>query len=691
MVIFTINTWSVGGIALGAILTVSLQFLSQNSVQDLAIPVVMAVLSGSSLVWRDKEGWNSFVLFASCTCLFLELGAQLSLFASHYYNASWTRCIETLLNGREILKVWLLRHGQNIYPGSQDYHFLATLYTPVYYVVCAALLMVVDNPVSSTTAVSFLSLLGLSIVIAIWIRKETGSFWLAVAVAGLFLIHPTIRYAGKYARPDFLAWMLVLLGAYLFLAPGQERVGRVQVLLGCLALCLGPLTKQQTLPILLACITVFMFRHPLWKRCLFLAGFGLAAAGVALVVLQVLTGGNFLTHAVLYPAALARDGAITDWGSLLSKFKSFASRETVLLGLYGIAILHGAWRRRLHEIDWLIVVQMPFLAQLVITWGADANYWWGMLVLLYLRVGVFLGSVIKIRYLGASVATVLLIFCPPCPSFLLWNQTPVASQTYQDDLVMAKAVAAAGPGDILINSEASPPVLPLDYSLRLHFFDALELKYFELTKFWRFSESIMNKDIAEKRFATIVVGRTFINPAIPNHIRNYYQTESALENYSIFKPRLGNTVVYSVPTDQVVTAPHLSVQLSIVDGVDVGSGFGGFFISKNQSAEFGKVTFVLQSEESMASVRVAMFAKVAHFGVGNSVLCEWSKDGTSYVPFLDYAGLPNDMNLSLFDTRVEAEFAPRVQRVFIRVTLNGSAQLWFNKDFPIAFMGYSGN
>lgn len=691
MVIFKKYTWSVAGMVFGAILTVSIQFLPQNFVQELAIPVAMAVLAGTSLIWRHKENWNSFVLFASCTCLFLELGAQLALFASHYYNASWTRCVDTVINGREILKVWLLRHGQNIYPGSQDYPFLATLYTPVYYVVCAALLMVVGNPVLSTTAVSFLSLLGLSIVIALWIRKETGCFWLAVAVAGLFLIHPTIRYAGQFSRPDFLAWMLVLLGACLFLAPGQQRVGRAQVVLGCLALCLGPLSKQQTLPILLACITVCMFRHTLWRRCLYLACFGLSAAGVAFVVLQVLTGGNFLTHCVLYPAALARDGLITDWGSLLPKFKDFASREAVLLGLYGIAILHGAWRRRLHEIDWLIVVQMPFLAQLVITWGADANYWWGMLVLLYLRVGIFLGSVVKIRYLGASVATVLLVFCPPFPPFSLWNQAPAASQTYQDDLVMAKAVAAAGPSDILINSEASPPVLPLDYSLRLHFFDALELKFFELTKFWRFSESKMNKDITEKRFATIVVSHTFINPAIPNHIRNYYQTENVLENYSIFKPRHGNTVVYSVPTDQVVTAPHLSVHLSNVDGVDVGSGFGGFFISKNQNAEFGKVTFVVQGEESMASVRMALFAKVAHFGVGNSVLCEWSKDGTSYVPFLDYAGLPNDMNLSLFDTRVEAEFAPRVQRVFIRLTLNGSAQLWFNKDFPIAFMGYSGS
>ena len=82
---------------------------------------------------------------------------------------------------------------------------------------------------------------------------------------------------------------------------------------------------------------------------------------------------------------------------------------------------------------------------------------------------------------------------------------------------------------------------------------------------------------------------------------------------------------------------------------------------------------------------MVLYPKVAHLGSGDRLLVEWSLDGRSYTPFLEYRGAPGDMDTGLFEPRQEAAFLPNTSKIFIRFVFQGSAQLWFNAHDPMLF------
>ncbi|MBI4805876.1 MAG: hypothetical protein HY795_11645 [Desulfovibrio sp.] len=592
-----------------------------------------------------------------------------------------------MISGREILKIWLLRHGQNIYPELRDFPFLVTLYTPGYYLVCAAWLVATGNPALSASSVSFLSLIALCMAMGVWLRRETDRPWLALVTVGLFLVNPYIINTGLLARPDFSAWSLAILGTYLFLAPGREKPSQLQILAGCLVLCLGPFFKQQTLPIVLACATVCVFKPHLWKRCLGLAGMGLALGLASLAVLQLGTDGNFLTHSFLYPIKLAGDVSITNWSNAAERILEFTRQQFILLGLYGAALLYGFAQRRLHVLDWLILIHTPFLLKLVMTWGAASNYWWGMLALLFLRVGIFMGEVTNKLPVGPSIALVgLLALCPQSLAPSSWGAAFSARVPASDGLRLAEAIQRIDQGEVLINAEASPPLLSKDFTQRFQFFDSIETQFFEAVGLWRFIDSKMYRDISNKRFAAVVLGKTFMNHAIPLSILNYYHVDQTIGPYTLYKPLPGSTILYSVPTDQTVYSPPLTLRLTEIDGVYVKQSFNAFSISKTEEANLGYVVFTLDGLEPMRSVNVCFFPKVVHYGPGSMLSCEWSTDGVNFTNFLDYYGTINDMNSSLPHQRVKKAILLANKKVFIRFIIYGSAQLWFNREMPFAFI-----
>jgi hypothetical protein len=680
--------WTAVGLTFGLGLGLADLYVATPELRRLLPSALLAALFLLTYPYTRKQpGCARFIISAACACLCILLGSDLLMGETFYVHASWTRCTDTLINGREILKIWLLSHGQNIYPGMKDFPFLVTLYTPGYYAVCSALFSALGDLVLSASVVSFLSLVGLVLAMAVWLRRETDRTGFAAAIAGLFLVDPHIVNSGLLVRPDFLAWFLVVLGAYLFLAPCRKNPSRARVLTGCITLCLGPLFKQQTVPVTLACITVCLIAPILWKRCLFLLVSGLIIGGVSFELMQLSTDGNFLTHCIIYPVKLAGSPSITNWSNAAGRIQAFTKQEFALLGLCFIILIQGVIQRRLHVLDWIILVQIPFILRLIMTWGAADNYWWGLLATVFLRVGVYLGQVARKGSDQYSLALIgLLALCPPSPSLADWGTAFSSAQPDTADLRLAAIVRQIASGDVLVNSEASPPLLSREFSRRLQFFDSIETEFFEKVGLWRFSDSKMAVDISDKRFAVIVLGKTFINPAIPIRILNYYRPDQVIGPYTIYTPLSGHTITYPIPTEQLIESSPLKLHVCKVEGVYVNQTFGAFSISKTEYSNTGSVIFVLNGHSAMRSVLVRLYPKIVHFGPGNKIVCEWSDDGVNYKNFFIYQGTPGDMQMSLSEPNVEARFYPASQEVFIRFVLQGSAQLWFNQDMPFAFI-----
>ena len=642
---------------------------------------VLALCRGSG---RTRTRGIVFVsAFAGCL-LVLLLGQHLLADAAGYFHGPWLRCLDTVIDGREILKTFLMRHGHTIYPNFQDYPYLVTLYTPGYFLFGAALMLVVGNPVLAAKLASLIPLLGLCALLVVWLRRETGKTWLAVAMASIFLLLPGVAQSGLMTRPDYLAWFCLYTGVFLVLVPGASAPSRARLVLAGLAFCLAALCKQQTLPMtaafLLACLLDKQRRRQVTILAGVIAALGLLCAAVLILVSQ----GDILRHVLVYPVRLAGNAAITNVGNAIPRLVLFFRLEYPLLALWALAVIWDALRKRPHPLDWMLLFYCPVQLRLVMTWGASANYWWGIQFLLCLRVGIFLCQRAGDGDMGRALALVALLALSPAPLPHFLNALrPLLPG--DDDLRLEQAVAALGPGRILAQAEAAPPLLASGKANQVDFYDAMETVYFERTGMWRFLDSKMASDIAAKHFRAIVTSQTNADPDVLRYIQNYYSTSMKFGPYTIYEPAPGPVLAYGAPTDRIVAAQGCSVQLLQADDVELVRSFGAFSFSKKQDAPQGTLVFAVQAPFTINRTTVILYPKVAHLGPGDRLVAEWSQDGRTYFPFLEYGGSSADMDTGLFEPRLEAAFQPEAAGIFVRLSLQKSAQLWFNAQNPMVF------
>lgn len=652
-----------------------------------ALLVTLPCLAGLALCrgsGQTRVRGIAFIATLAGSLLALQLGENLLANVAGYVHGPWLRCLDTVIDGREILKTALMRHGRTIYPDFQDYPYLVTLYTPGYFLYGATIMLVVGNPVLAAKLASLTPLLGLCALIVVWLRRETGKTWLALAMAAVFFMLPGIAMSGLMTRPDYLAWFCLYTGVFLVLAPGARSPNRTRLVLAGLAFCLAALCKQQTLPMVAAFLLACLLDRQKRRLVPFLAGV-VAVLGLACAAILVLASdGSILRHVLVYPVRLAGNESITNLGNALPRFKLFLRLQYPLLALWGLAVTWDALRKRPHSLDWVLLFYCPIQLRLMMTWGASTNYWWGIQILLCLRVGIFLGQIARGGDMGRALVLVALLALSPAPlPHLLHALRPALPG--DDDVRLGQAVAALGPGRILAQAEAAAPLLTSGEADRIDFYDAMETLYFERAGMWRFLDSKMAADIVARRFRAIVTSQTNADPDVLQYIQNYYRISGKFGSYTLYEPFPGPVVPYSAPTDQPVVADACSVQTVQVLDVDLVQSFGAFSFSKKQNSPQGSVVFAVQAPTPITGATVVLYPKIAHFGPGDRLLAEWSLDGRSYVPFLEYRGTPGDMATGLFEPRLEATFLPNASKVSVRFTLQGSAQLWFNAHEPMVF------
>jgi peptidoglycan/LPS O-acetylase OafA/YrhL len=144
-------------------------------------------------------------------------------------------------------------------------------------------------------------------------------------------------------------------------------------------------------------------------------------------------------------------------------------------------------------------------------------------------------------------------------------------------------------------------------------------------------------------------------------------------------------IAYGIPTDKSLHSDSLNLRISGINGLYTNSSFGAFSFSRNENVSAGTVTFTIEYDKAIMEAKIQIFAKIANHGEGSYINCEWSNDGINFQPLSNYTGSPNDTKTALFDRPLFIFFSPNSNKIFMRFSLYGSAQLWFNEQNPILF------
>ncbi|GFK93606.1 hypothetical protein NNJEOMEG_01440 [Fundidesulfovibrio magnetotacticus] len=669
------------GFAAGALLALSWPG-AVASAPWLGWPLAALSLAWFALARAPLDGPRAFTRAVALGGLGAALLAALWNLALDFAWTPWTWVVSPLISGREVLKIWLAAHGQSIYPPPGTYPFLTTLYTPLFFVLGAGLTRLLGDPALSGMLLTALPYAGAFAVVTLWGRRETGSWAVPLAFAVLAFASVQMALAGVILRPDWLAWMLAYAGAMRFTArDAGDRPWAAALLLGA-----AMLTKQQTLPVFLALVTLCIWDRSLWRRCLFTACAAGALLGVAALAMQWGTGGAFLIHTLKYPASLAADPGITNWESAVPRLVRFGINHAAPLAAWAACLLAGLARRRFHALDWLLLVQVPFILRLMMTWGAADNYFWGFLPLLYLRLGVAAAAIGREGLARGAAAALLAALCLPA-SRGFDDPAARATPARPDLSALAREIARPDGPPWLINAEAAPLLLPREFTPRLAAFDAIETQFFERVGYWRFAGSPLHRDIVGRRFGGIILGDTFRDEQVHSVINLHYALESVPDPlYAVYRPLPGAVVEYPVPTDRPVAAEGLTLQVASIDGLDVNQSFGGFFsMTKNEKAASGHVTFSLRKPPGPAVVHVGFHPKVASFGPENLLEVDVGDPVRTLRRLGDFPGTPQDNDKDLHALPASVSFETDGEEALVRFTVRGNARLWFAPTMPLIF------
>jgi|GEM_PF-3398098 len=583
-----------------------------------------------------------------------------------------------VIDGREAVKIWLLSNGRTIYPDMQGYPFLVTLYTPLYHSLAAILATGVfaGNVIDAGHILAYGAYLCLVVVMMLIIRREAGNGWPMLLVPAAMLVSPYLSRYQLQIRPDLLAWCFAFAAIFVFIKEYNVPFVRTWPFASAFLMVAAIFTKQQSFAVLGGLLTACLIRRSALGLCLryaVLAG-GAGIAGAA--VLFWLTDGTFFLHTLWYPAKLAADASVTNLGNAWPRIVDFLKNYWGLFGLFCLAVADDMCRRRLHLLNWLAIVHAPFLVKLVSTWGASNNYFIGFIIILTLRVGIFLQDLLRKGPAGAALALLGLLALLPGRAAETGRPFATSRQDYAERALVQQA---SGQAATLVNAEGAAPLLASDAN-NLFFFDATETQYFEVVGLWKFADSLLARDIASRKFSSIIFSTSFLDSQIARAVQAAYHVKSVFPHYTVYAPKQGEMFFLSGPA-----VLHGNGTVQSVRSVNLQSeqGFGALFASVCPGGGWGETILEVTVPFMAKRAGVTLYPKVPRPGPDDFVEAAWSTDGTTFRPFLLYRGSGKDTATGLFEPQLEEGFAPEAKTVFIRLRLSGSAQLWTGESTPM--------
>lgn len=273
-----------------------------------------------------------------------------------------------------------LAQGRTIYPPIDSYPYVVGNYPPVYPLIYAGLMGIFPPSLELGRAIVLFSLLVIVTVLTNIVFRETGRAIAALLAVGLFLATWDVNNWIPFARVDFPAIAFGLLGLMCITSP-LRRVGFAA---GCLFFTLAFFTKQTQLIAPAAAFAGMIWRREYYRAALFVAVMTSLAGGTMLLVNR-LTGGQFLLHTVVYNANEMVPGQLAIWLNHLVRFGAlkYLAVAAVLAALLAARHLRLArppsgesWPRPLHimpeAFTFLLfsAASVPSIAKV----GAAANY-----------------------------------------------------------------------------------------------------------------------------------------------------------------------------------------------------------------------------------------------------------------------------------------------------------------------------
>lgn len=663
--------WSTSNQLLGA--NVGLIGLSISSYVFLSMPFKTL---------RRAQEWLSIGLLALTSALFV---VSTTYIVASLISIDYKECQNLLTDGAQVVKIWLFKHGINIYPPNNKYQYLVSIYTPGYYLLATAVDFVLDNTYLSALVVNGISLTVICSTIVLWTYRESRTTLVGfLAVVG-YLSNPAMTISIVSIRPDLMAWAFALSGAYLFFTrtQGSRWQYAAAILIG-----VSVFIKQQVAAILIGCVSTWLISWPSWRKCLTLLLLSGTICAAIFVGVQHFTDGGFLTHVLLYPLAMAKNSSVSTWSNAEPRLINFArSNSGILLAILAI-IIRDVIRRKFHPLNWMILVHIPFVVRLLMHWGAADNYYWGILALMYSRIGCYLCEyrTNNNRWILQTCPILLLLFSTTPSYSALMSQISAPKAQNETVNTLPGIIEAAGYRNVLINSEAGSAVLKTAKHVAFTFFDGFDLFFFERSNLWKGYESQLFEDIRNRKYDAVVVGSSFVAPPFYWNLHDSYTISASIGSTKVCTPLEGRLIKFSVPTNELILQEGLSLTLEDITGSYVSSSHNAFSITKHESSQEATFIFKLESVNTMHSVRVSLAPLVKHLGDGNMITAEWSRDKHSYSPTYIHKGSPDDDKKGLFDARSEFTFYPDSHIIYLKFILHGSGQLWFSRDYPISFL-----
>ncbi|KAF0231308.1 MAG: hypothetical protein FD177_2806 [Desulfovibrionaceae bacterium] len=479
------------------------------------------------------------VVILMCAAFLVRMACELG--ASYFQHAASILSDPLPLNameGRETVKAWLLAQGRNIYPSMQSHPFLVTIYPPVYHAAIAAMSALTGWGIAAGRLVSLGSFLAIAMVAGWWTFTATRSRLAAAAIVLVTLYDPVLAEWSLHARPDMLAWMLALAGAWTFWAAfrGERLSDRLALAAGVL-LCLACFTKQQALPYLLGCAVWGLGKGRAGLRPVLVMGACAAALGAALAgALELSSGGNFLRDVALYPKLMGALPGVSTIDNLITRLMQVWSRYAVLWSLFAAYLGWAVWNRRWDLPAVLAVVNAGFMVKLLASWGADVNYAFGAVLAALLAVGLLLGAVARSRPYGLAALFALLFLWLPNPSG--------HAEKKAADLSGLTGLS----GSILVNTEGGHLFLNETPGRAVTFFDGIETQLYEQAGLWRADESELVQDIRDRRFDRLVFYGNFLPPGVSDSATIFYEMTGNQNHYMVFKPASAGLIAALAPS-----------------------------------------------------------------------------------------------------------------------------------------------
>lgn len=308
------------------------------------------------LRWSDLLAWILLTILAARAGFFLFYSVRTILFP---FPIDYDE-------GVALHSALLLARGEALYRPLQAGEFVASQYTPLYYLLMAPVLRLIGPSLVPGRVIALLAALGSAVLLAGLARRLGASRRGALSTALMPLAIGTTLIWSTLAKPDTLALFLSLLVLYWVVRFGESR----WVYLAAFWFALGFFVKQNAIVVAGPVLLYFFLRRP--RR-------GLAVGLLALL----LTAGPFfllnaLTEGALYLHTLGFHGLPWEAAHLWSTL------EPLLVFTPGLTLLTllAAWRQARSR-DWPPLVLLGGGALFLLTGGRIGTSWSFQLPLIF--------------------------------------------------------------------------------------------------------------------------------------------------------------------------------------------------------------------------------------------------------------------------------------------------------------------